>query len=177
MALTSKMRKFAEAIVEGKSKKEAAISAGYSTETASQQASKLSKNPEVLEYIEKLTSSEKLTSKKEKVNSEVESEFIPAKREQQKKDTEQAEKIDSEFVGRGEIPIGAIDDPLEYLKAVWTNEFSHPDDRLKAAIAGLPYVHGKVASKGKKETRAEEAKNKAGTSGKFGTLNSQIRPS
>lgn len=174
MALTSKMRKFAEAIAEGKSKKEAAISAGYSPETASQQASKLSKNPEVLEYIEKLTSSEKLTSRKEKVNSKVESEFIPAKREQQKK---HAEQVDGEFVGRGEIPIGAKDDPLEYLKSVWTDENEDPEYRMKAAIAGLPYVHGKVAAKGKKETRAEDAKNKAGTSGKFGTLNSQIRPS
>lgn len=49
---------------------------------------------------------------------------------------------------------------------------------MKAAIAGLPYVHGKVAAKGKKETRAEEAKQASGVSGgKFGTLNSQMRPS
>lgn len=171
MALTSKMRKFAEAIAEGKSKKEAAISAGYSPETASQQASKLSKNPEVLAYIEKLTSSKKLTSKKEKVNSEVESEFIPARKEKQK-NTQEAE---GEFVGRGEIPIGAVEDPLEYLKSVWTNEDEDPENRMKAAIAGLPYVHGKVAAKGKKETRAEEAKNKTGAGGgKFSTLNSQL---
>lgn len=173
MALTSKMRKFAEAIAEGKSKKEAAISAGYSSETASQQASKLSKNPEVLEYIEKLTSPEKLTSKKEKVNSEVESEFIPAK----KVDQENTEQINGEFVGRGEIPIGAIEDPLEYLKSVWTDDSEDPEYRMKAAIAGLPYVHGKVAAKGKKETRADDAKTKSGASGKFGTLNSQMRPS
>lgn len=165
MALTSKMRKFAEAIADGKSKKEAAISAGYSPETASQQASKLSKNPEVLKYIEKLTSSEKLTSKKEKVNSEVESEFIPAK----KVDHKSTEKINGEFVGRGEIPIGAIEDPLEYLKSIWTDEESHPDDRIKAAIAGLPYVHGKVAAKGKKESQKDDAKDIAGGGGKFAT--------
>lgn len=44
--------------------------------------------------------------------------------------------------------------------------------RFNAAKAALPYKHGKVAEKGKKETKADEAK-KATQGGKFGTLGSE----
>lgn len=153
MALTPKMRKFAEAVAEGKSNKESAISAGYSSETASQQGSKLSKNPEIIEYIEKLKSGEKV-----KVEKPVTVERI-----------QQAEQASSEFVGRDEIAIGSKDDPLEYLKSVWTNEFEERELRLAAARAALPYIHGKVSEKGKKETRADEARNIAQGASKFAT--------
>lgn len=43
----------------------------------------------------------------------------------------------------------------------------------QAAQAALPYVHGKVAEKGKKETKEDAAK-AATKSGKFGTLNNQL---
>lgn len=45
--------------------------------------------------------------------------------------------------------------------------------RMQAAIAALPYKHGKVAEKGKKQTKEEEAK-QATKSSKFGTLNNQL---
>jgi len=45
--------------------------------------------------------------------------------------------------------------------------------RFNAAKAALPYVHGKVAEKGKKETKEDAAK-AASKSGKFGTLNNQL---
>lgn len=153
MALTPKMRKFAEAVAEGKSNKESAISAGYSSETASQQGSKLSKNPEIIEYIEKLKSGEKV-----KVEKPVTVERI-----------QQAEQASSGFVGRDEIAIGSKDDPLEYLKSVWTNKFEGRELRLAAARAALPYIHGKVSEKGKKETRADEARNIAQGASKFAT--------
>lgn len=153
MALTPKMRKFAEAIAEGKSNKESAISAGYSPETASQQGSKLSKNPEIIEYIEKLKSGQKVKVEK------------PATIER----IQQAERTSSEFVGRDEIAIGSKDDPLEYLKSVWTDECEEQELRLAAARAALPYIHGKVSEKGKKETRADEARNIAQGASKFAT--------
>ena len=46
MALSEKMKKFAQAVVDGLSNKEAAISAGYAEKTASQAGSKLKKDPE-----------------------------------------------------------------------------------------------------------------------------------
>ena len=160
MSLTPKMRKFAEAIAEGKSNKDAAISAGYSFETASQQGSKLSKNPDIIAYIEKLKSGEKVKAEKPSVIVEK---------------IEQAEQAHGQFVGRNEIGIGSLDDPLEYLKSVWTDDCQDEELRLAAARAALPYVHGKVADKGKKEAKAEEAKNKTHGGGKFGTLSSQMR--
>lgn len=153
MALTPKMRKFAEAVAEGKSNKESAISAGYSPETASQQGSKLSKNPEIIEYIEKLKSGQKVKVEKPTVVDRI----------------QQAERTSSEFIGRDEIAIGSKDDPLEYLKSVWTNECEEQELRLAAARAALPYIHGKVSEKGKKETRADEARNIAQGAGKFAT--------
>ena len=67
MALTAKGKAFAQAVADGMSNKDAAISAGYSEKTAAQQGSKLSKNPEIIAYIEKLTSAKKLTSKSKKL--------------------------------------------------------------------------------------------------------------
>lgn len=167
MSLTPKMRKFAEAIAEGKSNKDAAISAGYSPETASQQGSKLSKNPDIIAYIEKLKSGEKVKAEPEKVKAEKPSVIVEK--------IEQAEQAHGQFVGRNEIGIGSLDDPLEYLKSVWTDDCQDEELRLAAARAALPYVHGKVADKGKKEAKAEEAKNKTHGGGKFGTLSSQMR--
>ena len=150
MALTAKMKAFAQAVVDGLSNKDAAISAGYSEKSAMQQGSKLAKIPEVIAYIDQFKSVKKLTSKKPKVNS-----------------------VDS---GENDNPLDeenyAKDDPLQFLLDVM-NKSDDMFMRVNAAKAALPYVHGKVADKGKKETKAEEAK-KAAQSGKFGTLNNQL---
>lgn len=164
MALTPKMRKFAEAIIEGKSNKDAAISAGYSPETASQQGSKLSRNPEILDYIEKLKAVKKLTSDPEKVKAENPVQVIQVERIDP-----QVEQASGQFVGRDDIAVGGVDDPLEYLKKVWTDEEEDPDLRLKAAQAAMPYVHGKVGTKGKKESQRDDARDIAGGGGKFAT--------
>lgn len=175
MALTAKSKAFAQAVVDGMSNKDAAISAGYSEKTAMQQGSKLAKQPEVIAYIAKLKTGKKLTSKDEKLTS---SKPKPSSNVQVVK----VEKIESgpeqahgQFVGRDEISRGAKDDPLEYLKSVWTDEGEDPKLRLDAAKAAMPYIHGKVAEKGKKETKADEAKAAAKGGGKFGTLGSQLR--
>jgi phage terminase small subunit len=59
MAISEKMKKFAQAIVDGASNKNAAISAGYAEKSASQQGSKLRKDPEVIVWIEKLKADQK----------------------------------------------------------------------------------------------------------------------
>ena len=81
----------------------------------------------------------------------------------------EVEQANGQFVGRDDIAIGGIDDPLEYLKTIWTNKEEDPDLRLKAAQAAMPYVHGKVGTKGKKETQKDEARDIAGGAGKFAT--------
>lgn len=158
MALTEKMEKFALAIVDGKTNKEAAISAGYAEKTASQQGSKLSKDPEIIVYIEKLKAQKEgrsLTSDQPKVKPENE----------------------PENSGEDETPVDEFqfegDDPLDFLIKVMNFNGNKLPLRMQAAIAALPYVHGKVAEKGKKETKEDAAK-AATKSGKFGTLNNQL---
>lgn len=154
MALSEKMKKFAQAIVDGLSNKEAAISAGYAEKTASQAGSKLRKDPEIIVHIEKLKADKEgrsLTSEKPKVKTA--------------NTYEDDNPLDDEDYAK--------DDPLQFLIDVMNKS----DDmflRFNAAKAALPYVHGKVAEKGKKETKADEAK-KATQGGKFGTLGSQLR--
>ncbi|MFP1006238.1 terminase small subunit [Acinetobacter baumannii] len=157
MALTAKMKAFAQAVVDGMSNKDAAISAGYSEKSAMQQGSKLAKIPEVIAYIEQFKSVKKLTSKSEKL-------------------TPEKPKVNSVDSGENDNPLDdenyAKDDPLQFLIDVM-NKSDDMFMRVNAAKAALPYVHGKVADKGKKESKAEEAK-KATQSGKFGTLNNQL---
>lgn len=156
MALSEKMKKFAQAVVDGLSNKEAAISAGYAEKTASQQGSKLRKDPEISVYIEKLKADKEgrnLTSEKPKVKPRETSSY------------EDEDPLEDQFT---------TDDPLEFLINVMKNGGNEMMLRVNAARAALPYVHGKVAEKGKKETKADEAK-KATQGGKFGTLGSQLR--
>ena len=162
MALTAKSKAFAQAVVDGMSNKDAAISAGYSEKTAMQQGSKLAKLPEVIAYIEKLTSAKKLTSSKEKPTGNVQVVKV-------EKIESGPEQVHGQFVGRDEVAIGSHEDPLEYLKSVWMDDQADGKLRLDAAKAGLPYVHGKVADKGKKQTQEEEARAAAKSGGKFAT--------
>lgn len=171
MSLTAKMRKFAQAVVSGLSNKDSAITAGYAEKTAAQAGAKLAKNPDIISYIEKLKADKKLTSDTQKVKSEQEKvkpenfiEVVSVERIEP-----EVEQANGQFVGRDDIAVGGVDDPLEYLKKVWTNELEDPDLRLKAAQAAMPYVHGKVGTKGKKESQKDEARDIAGGAGKFAT--------
>lgn len=153
MALTEKMKKFARAIVDGATNKEAAISAGYAEKTASQQGSKLRNDSEIIVYIEKLKAEKEgrtLTPEKPKVKLANSGEYDNP-------------LSDDDY---------SKDDPLQFLIDVMNKS----DDmflRFNAAKAALPYVHGKVAEKGKKESKEDAAK-AATKSGKFGTLNNQL---
>ena len=174
MALTAKSKAFAQAVVDGMSNKDAAISAGYSEKTAMQQGSKLAKLPEVITYIAKLKADKKLTSKDEKLTSSKPKPTANVQVVKVEKIESGPEQVHGQFVGRDEVAIGAPEDPLEYLKSVWMNESEDSKLRLDAAKAAMPYIHGKVADKGKKETKADEAK-KATQQGKFGSLSSHLR--
>ena len=171
MSLTAKMRKFAQAVVSGLSNKDSAITAGYAEKTAAQAGAKLAKNPDIISYIEMLKADKKLTSDTQKVKADKEKviaenfvDVVSVERIEP-----EVEQANGQFVGRDDIAVGGVDDPLEYLKKVWTNEDEDPDLRLKAAQAAMPYVHGKVGTKGKKETQKDEARDIAGGAGKFAT--------
>ncbi|MCJ8782331.1 terminase small subunit [Acinetobacter baumannii] len=158
MALTEKMEKFALAIVDGKTNKEAAISAGYAEKTASAAGARLAKDPEIIVYIEMLKAQKEgrsLTSDQPKVKPK----DIP------------------ENSGEDENPIEEFqfegDDPLEFLTKVMSFNGNKLNIRMQAAMALMPYKHGKVAEKGKKQTKAETAR-EGSKSGKFATLDNQL---
>lgn len=144
MALTVKKKAFAQAKHDGADNKEAAIFAGYSPETASQAGSRLAKDPDVVAHIERL-----------KINTEVKTDVKPdPKPIITKKDIETA---------------GSRADPLKFLEEIWTDPVEDMKLRMDAAKAALPYFHGKVAEKGKKESQADDAKAAATGGGKYAT--------
>ncbi|WP_269522045.1 terminase small subunit [Acinetobacter baumannii] len=148
MALTEKKKAFALAKRNGKDNKEAAILAGCPEKTASAAGARLAKDPDVIAYLERL---EKATP-------------------------EQVVKHDVKPLTTNTTIQAAknLADPLAFLESVYTDPVEDMALRVRAAQAALPYIHGKVAEKGKKETKADEAK-KATQGGKFGTLGSQLR--
>ena len=144
MALTAKKKAFAQAKHDGADNKQAAIFAGYSPETASQAGSRLAKDPDVIAHIERL-----------KINTEVKAETKPEPRPIiTKKDIETA---------------GSRADPLKFLEEIWTDPVEDMKMRMDAAKAALPYFHGKVAEKGKKESQVDDAKAAATGGGRYAT--------
>ena len=144
MALTAKKKAFAQAKHDGANNKEAAIFAGYSPESASQAGSRLAKDPDVIAHIERL-----------KINTEVKADVKPdPKPIITKKDIETA---------------GSRADPLKFLEEIWTDPVEDMKMRMDAAKAALPYFHGKVAEKGKKESQVDDAKAAATGGGKYAT--------
>ena len=147
MALTEKKKAFALAKQKGKDNKEAAILAGCPEKTASAAGARLAKDPDVIAYLERL---EKATPE-QVVKHDVKPLTINTTIESAKN----------------------LADPLVFLESVYSDPVEDMALRVRAAQAALPYVHGKVAEKGKKETKEDAAK-AATKSGKFGTLNNQL---
>ncbi|HGF9277113.1 terminase small subunit [Acinetobacter baumannii] len=147
MALTEKKKAFALAKRNGKDNKEAAILAGCPEKTASAAGARLAKDPDVIAYLERL---EKATP-------------------------EQVVKHDVKPLTTNTTIQAAknLADPLEFLESVYSDPVEDMALRVRAAQAALPYVHGKVAEKGKKETKAETAR-EGSKSGKFATLDNQL---
>ena len=146
MALTPKKRLFADCLFSGMSNKEAAIEAGYSKATASQQGSKLAKDEDVLRYLKQL---------KEQAKTEV-------KKKQEVKVTPIVK--DARDDGwRTKDPKQALLDLLD-----------DPDPAvvLKAATALMPYMHARIAPAGKKEGEKQSAI-EATKTGRFATLSQQ----
>ncbi|MEN9041908.1 terminase small subunit [Acinetobacter baumannii] len=147
MALTEKKKAFALAKRNGKDNKEAAILAGCPEKTASAAGARLAKDPDVIAYLERLE------------------EATP----------EQVVKHDVKPLTTNTTIQAAknLADPLEFLESVYSDPVEDMALRVRAAQAALPYVHGKVAEKGKKETKAETAR-EGSKSGKFATLDNQL---
>lgn len=147
MALTEKKKMFALAKHKGMDNKNAAMSAGCSEKTASAAATRFMKDQDVIDYLDRLSTAEPEQVVNHVVKPLTTNTTIKAAKQ--------------------------LADPLEFLESVYSDPVEDMALRVNAAKAALPYVHGKVAEKGKKEAKEDAAK-AATKSGKFGTLNSQL---
>lgn len=148
MALTEKMKAFAQAKMQGKSNKEAAELAGYSKGSAASRGSQLAENPDVVAYLASLN-----------LRGGGGIAHMPLGQAAINAETKDMENINSS---------------LEFLQYIYKNPTIDRKIRIEAAKAALPYETGKIAEKGKKEQRKQVAK-EATQGGKFATLENQLR--
>ena len=135
MALTGKKAVFAEAVLAGKSNREAAVMAGYSTKTASAAGSRLAKDRAILEYLTRQA--------REMGKAEANAESQPA-----------PPLSPASFELSPSTPI-VWSDPLAFLRAVMNHKFTDLKHRIDAAKAMMPYEYAKKSDIGKKEEREQ----------------------
>lgn len=146
MALTSKKKKFADALLAGNTQKNAAVIAGYSETSASQAGSRLCKDQDVEAYIKRVRAAKSSISTPKQVSQKV---------------NKTDENVKSDLTSVNAENIGAFSDPKDYLLHVMNDELEEPRLRIDAAKSLMPYVHGKVADQGKKEAKQERARHAA----------------
>lgn len=149
MAFNSKKRAFADAVLAGKSNKDAAIAAGYSPATASAAGSRLVKDKDVAAY---LAERRKKPAAKGKVAPSTEKEAV----------TKAAVAAGFELAA-----ILTFKDPKDFLLAAMNDQETEPKLRIDAAKSLMPFMHQKLGEGGKKDAKAEAAKKAAS---KFGAL-------
>lgn len=132
MALTPRKRAFADAVLAGKSNKDAAIAAGYSEKTASAAGSRLVKDPDVVEYL--------------------------AKHRKAVENGSPPPSAPSFDLGKAL----QHSDPLVFLKAAMNDPELDPKLRIDAAKAMLPFTHKKLGEGGKKEEKQDAAQKVGG---------------
>lgn len=133
MALTGKKRLFAEALLAGKSNKEAALAAGYSAASASAAGSRLAKDKDVLAHLQRKAA---VAAKPKEV--------APAPAAPPASfDLNQAL---------------AHRDPRAFLLAAMNDALLEPKLRIDAAKALMPFEFAKKGEGGKKEQQADAAK-------------------
>ncbi|MDR6585537.1 terminase small subunit [Herbaspirillum frisingense] len=128
MALTARKRLFADAVMRGKSNKDAAIEAGYSAATASAAGSRLVKDPVVNAYLNKCREETKVSS---------------------------GEVANTPFDINRALQYS---DPRAFLLATMNDPKTEDKLRVDAAKALMPFMHKKLGEGGKKDARDEEAK-------------------
>lgn len=133
MALTGKLKAFAEAILQGKTNREAAVAAGWSEKTASAAGARAAKNPGVIEHVKSRRAA------------------TPA--------GEPVKPPPPPFDINVAIRYA---DPQSFLLTAMNDAELDPKQRIEAAKALMPFMHKKLGEGGKKEEKAEAAKKVAG---------------
>lgn len=128
MPLTRKQQAFADAKLQGKSNKDAAIAAGYSQETAGPAGSRLAKHPAIVAYL--------------------------AGRVSAAPPGEKAQPAPQPFDPKNPI---LFTDPKKFLIAAMNDAQLENKQRVEAAKALMPFMHKKLGEGGKKEQQVEAA--------------------
>ncbi|WP_250483292.1 terminase small subunit [Caballeronia sp. GaOx3] len=136
MALTGKKRLFADAVLAGKSNKEAAVAAGYSAKTASAAGARLVRDKDVVSYLAAARGKDGAT---------------PASGEAPKHEGKSQTEYDL-------AKLTEFRDPKAFLIAAMNDGATEFKLRVDAAKALMPFVHHKLGEGGKKEQRDEAAK-------------------
>ncbi|USX25793.1 terminase small subunit [Oxalobacteraceae bacterium OTU3CINTB1] len=144
MALTGKKRVFADAVLAGRSNKDAAIEAKYSATTASAAGSRLVKDPDVAAYL----AARRVTPA-----------AAPATAPKSPVTDPDDENVD---------PLNGAHyvDPKEFLAAAMNAPELDMRQRIDSAKALMPFTHQKLGEGGKKDGKLDAAKT-AGQ-GRFG---------
>ncbi|MBU9154196.1 terminase small subunit [Burkholderia gladioli] len=140
MALNSKKRAFADAVLAGKSNRDAAIAAGYSVATASQAGSRLVKDKDVVLYL------------------------AANRLESESKESRQPKAVDARQPPPDFDPnsVTNFTDPKAFLIAAMNDGRTEPKLRVDAAKALLPFMHQKLGEGGKKDAQKDAAKKAGG---------------
>ncbi|WP_315125283.1 terminase small subunit [Comamonas antarctica] len=133
MALTGKKRLFADALLAGKSNKEAALAAGYSAASASAAGSRLAKDKDVLAHQQRKAAAAENFKEGAPASAAPSGSF----------DLSQAL---------------AHRDPRAFLLAAMNDALLEPKLRIDAAKALMPFEFAKKGEGGKKEQQADAAK-------------------
>jgi phage terminase small subunit len=153
MAFNSKKRAFADAVLAGKSNRDAAIAAGYSAATASAAGSRLVKDKDVVAYL----------AQHRKKGAAKATEAAKASPADEKAAITKA-AVDAGFDLES---ILTFSDPKAFLLAAMNDQNTEPKLRIDAAKTLMPFMHQKLGEGGKKDAKAEAAKKAAS---KFGAL-------
>lgn len=165
MNINEKHHIFAKARANGADNKEAAIEAGYSASSAAQQGSRLAREPEIKALIAKYSKQappEKPAVELNLHESNVTGFGVGAV---------QNRYIENHADEGDASPLDAIktEDPLQFLIGAMNCSGLDDGKRIDAAKAALPYKHGKIGEKGKKEGQNDTANGITQESNRFGT--------
>lgn len=168
---SNRKKLYAEARLSGKNQKESAIFAGYSEATASQAASRLEKDKDVIaatSRISKFAKPVRTADPVKVVEPDPEPEVAPepeiVKPEPEVVAPEPViEQEEPEYLEQYSLDAVTDDamisaDPLEYMRRLMNNPIEDPKLRLDAAKALASFTVAKPGEKGKKEVQADRAK-------------------
>lgn len=145
-------QKFVESTLRGNGPKQAAIDAGLSEKTAASAGSRLRKDPKIVAALAAIGFATPGAPPAVKTPDPVAA--VPADQEPED------DPLD-------DLP--QTGDSLEFLEAVQANPRVPLGRRIEVAKALLPFQHAKIGEKGKKETKADGAKQAAAGSDAYAT--------